>query len=268
VHNLTVETDRKPVIGLTARTFWYASRSRMRLGEMISSAYLEGVLEAGGLPLVLANRAGAPAAGAYLDRLDGLLLTGGEDVHPHRFDEEPARGIEAVDEDRDRLEIELVRGARARDLPLFAICRGVQVMNVALGGDLFQDIASQTGSRIAHTQTTLTDSSWHAIDVAPGTLLARVLRPGRLSVNSWHHQACRRVAAGLRVSATSPSDGVVEALEDPSLRFFLGVQWHPELAAAAGDPDAKRLFRAFVEACEGGGVHASSNPKSAAASRR
>jgi len=269
MHNLLVAKDRNttPAIGLTARTFWYQSHRRMRLGEMVSCAYHYAILEAGGLPVVFANRGGGACAEAYLDRVDGLLLTGGEDVHPRHFGEEPYKAIEAVDEDRDRLEIELVRCARERDLPVLAICRGIQVLNVALGGDLFQDIPSQSGSTLAHTQSTLSDTSWHSVDVAPDSLLARILRPGRLSVNSWHHQACRRVAEGLAVAATCPADGLVEAVEDPSRAFLLGVQWHPELSAAAGDADSKRLFQALVGAAAGKPLPAASKSRPAGAAR-
>jgi len=248
----------RPVIGLTARTFWYDSGRRQRLAEMTTAAFLDAVTRAGGLPIVLATRAGPECADAYLDRLDGLLLTGGEDVHPHLFGGEPQTHIDRVDLDRDRFEIALVHGARDRRMPLLAACRGIQLLNVARGGDLVQDIAAESGSTLAHAQLAMVDGPWHGIEVREGSLLARILRPGRMAVNSFHHQACRRLGEGLAAVATAP-DGTVEALEDASQPFCLGVQWHPELSAAAGDPDSERLFSAFIQACAGGKPRAASN---------
>jgi putative glutamine amidotransferase len=120
-------------------------------------------------------------------------------------------------------------------------------MNVALGGDLYQDVPSQAESAVGHAQKTLREGAWHEIDIRPGTRLAEILRDTRVAVNSYHHQACRRVAPGLTVTATT-SDGLVEALEDPGHPFFLAVQWHPEVLEGGEAVSTKRLFAAFVAA--------------------
>jgi len=245
-----VARDTRPAIGITARTFWYDAGRRQRLAEMTTAAFLDAVARAGGLPFVLATRAGPERAGAYLDRLDGLLLTGGEDVHPHLFGAEPHRAIERVDLERDRFEIALLQEARARRMPVLAACRGIQVLNVARGGDLVQDIAAEVPGALAHAQLAMQDGPWHGLEVAAGSLLAGILGPGAAAVNSFHHQSCRRLGEGLVPVAHAP-DGVVEAVEDPGQPFCLGVQWHPELSAAAGDPASERLFAAFLEACGG-----------------
>lgn len=241
------DMNAQPVVGLTARTLPLRSTECLRPSETVSRSYLEPLRTAGALTVILPN--GDPdEAEAHLGLLDGLVLTGGDDPHPHLFGEEPHPRIEKVDERRDRYEIALVRGARRRRMPVLAICRGVQILNIALGGDIHQDIASQTGSAVLHAQRRLDDGPWHGIEVLPETVLGQILGPGRRVVNSFHHQACRRIGRGLRVCATSAGDGLIEALEDPDLPFFLGVQWHPELGAAEGDAGDRSLFAAFLVA--------------------
>jgi putative glutamine amidotransferase len=245
--NMAMRGDtERPLIGLTAWTRLVRSGAKERLNETAPRGYVEGVSAAGGLPVVLPN--GDPSqAPSLIARLEGLLLTGGDDVHPSHFGEAPHPKIELVDERRDRFEIALVHAARARGLPVFGICRGVQLMNVALGGDLFQDIPAQVDAAVAHTQRTLYEGPWHEIDLRPGTRLSSILGAPRVAVNSYHHQACRRVGPPLVVAATAP-DGVIEGLEDPGDAFFLGVQWHPEVLEGGLDPTTRRLFAAFVDA--------------------
>ncbi|MFQ5845749.1 MAG: gamma-glutamyl-gamma-aminobutyrate hydrolase family protein [Planctomycetota bacterium] len=238
----------RPVIGVTALTILRRSALRERPWNAVCRTYLGSLEDEGSLPLILPTASDPGTADAYLDRVDGLLLTGGDDVHPRRFGEEPHPSIGLVDPDRDAFEIALVLAARARDLPVLGICRGIQVINVALGGDLHQDVPSQTDSPVGHRQRTLADSTWHTVEVEAGSRLAAILGAGRIEVNSFHHQAPRRVPADLVVSARTSGDGLIEGLEDPSRKFFLGVQWHPEVTGRAGDEPSRRLFRAFVEA--------------------
>ena len=238
----------RPVIGLTSRTLLLPAARQNRPTETVARSYVEPIEAAGGLALLLPNCDDPERAGAYLDRLDGLVLTGGDDPHPHLFGEEPHPGIEAVDERRDHFEIALSQQARTRGLPVLGLCRGVQLMNIAAGGDIYQDVVSQTESEVRHVQLRLDDGPWHKVEIRPGSLLGRVIGEGVRAVNSFHHQACRRVGDGLEICAKCPADGLIEALWDPEHPFFLGVQWHPELNAADGDTDAQRLFQAFVEA--------------------
>jgi putative glutamine amidotransferase len=193
------------------------------------------------------------AAGDVLDAIGGLLLTGGEDVAPARYGEAPHPTVVDVDPARDEFEIALVGEARRRNLPIFAICRGIQVLNVACGGTLVQDISSEVPGALEHSWTVPPHKPYdlaHEVWVDKDTLLARLMRE-RLSdtdaceANSRHHQAVKKVADGFRVSATAP-DGVIEAIEDPSARFCLGVQWHPENFWRTGE--FRPLFEGFLEA--------------------
>jgi putative glutamine amidotransferase len=183
----------------------------------------------------------------------GLMLTGGDDVAPGRYGESKHPAVVEVEPERDDFEIALVREARRRDLPIFAICRGVQVLNVAFGGSLVQDIPSQVPGALQHKLTVpphqsyaLAHEVWFEKDSLLGSLLKDRLSDGdSCEVNSRHHQAVKQVANGYRVTATAP-DGVIEAIEDPSARFCLGVQWHPENFWRTGE--FRALFEGFVQA--------------------
>jgi putative glutamine amidotransferase len=207
--------------------------------------YVESVKRAGGEPVVL-DETGDPARS--LDRVDALLLTGGLDVDPTLYGETPHATTE-VDAARDRFEIPLSREAVARDLPVFAICRGVQVLNVAAGGTLVQDIPTTVESGLAHSIDVPKDHVAHAVRVTPGTRLAASLGPSTsletCAVNSRHHQAVSRVAPSFVVSAVS-EDGLVEAIERPASTFCVGVQWHPENFWRTGEFGG--LFGEFVKA--------------------
>lgn len=188
-----------------------------------------------------------------IGQIDGLLLTGGGDVAPARYGEAPHPSVVDVDLVRDEFEIALIVEARKRKMPIFAICRGVQVLNVACGGTLVQDIPTQVKGALEHKLAVPPYQSYalaHEVWLDKDTLLARLMRE-RLSdadscdVNSRHHQAIKQVASGFEVSATAP-DGVIEAIEDSSSRFCLGVQWHPENFWRTGE--FRPLFEGFVEA--------------------
>jgi putative glutamine amidotransferase len=185
--------------------------------------------------------------------MDGLLLTGGDDVAPTRYGEEKHPAVRLVAPERDEFEISLVHEARKRELPIFAICRGVQVLNVAGGGSLVQDIPTQVTGALEHKQTVPPHQPFdlaHEVWLEKDSLLAKLMRE-RLSdtdaceVNSRHHQSVKNLASGFLVSATAP-DGVVEAIEDPASGFCLGVQWHPENFWRTGE--FRPLFEGFVEA--------------------
>jgi putative glutamine amidotransferase len=185
-----------------------------------------------------------------LDDVAGVLLTGGGDVDPARYGEPIDPNFQAAEEGRDDYETQIIRLTLERQLPLLAICRGIQILNVALGGSLIQDIPSQRPSAINHS---VTDPKWaiaHDVTVAADSWLHEALRDritpvGTMPVNSRHHQSIKTVAPGLRVTATAP-DGIIEAVERPGETFCLGVQWHPENFLEHGEFGA--LFRAFIEA--------------------
>ena len=221
----------KPVIGITPCS---------RVDD-----YVQSVKKAGGEPRVLDN---SQDPDAVVPEIDGLLLTGGLDVDPALYGETPHATTEIAPE-RDRFEIPLSRAAMQADLPIFAICRGVQVLNVAAGGSLVQDIPSAITSDVPHAIDMPKDHLAHLISVAPGTTLAEAMEHRAdletCSVNSRHHQSVGRVAPSFVTSATSP-DGIIEAIEKPDADFCVGVQWHPENFWRTGEFDG--LFSRFVDA--------------------
>lgn len=239
--------DTRPLIGLSSWTRRVRSGAKERPNEAVPRGYTQGVEGAAGLPVLLPNSDDLTLAGEYVAHLHGLLLTGGDDVHPRLYGEAPHPKLDLVDERRDAFEIALLRAARERGMPVLGICRGIQVINVALGGTLYQDIPSQAESAVGHAQKTLREGAWHDVEVRPGTRLAEILGETRTAVNSYHHQACHRVATGLAVSATT-ADGLVEAVEDPGHPFFVAVQWHPEVLEGGKAASTRRLFSAFVAA--------------------
>jgi putative glutamine amidotransferase len=239
--------DTRPLIGLTSWTRRVRSGAKDRFNEAVPRGYTQGVEGASGLPVLLPNSDDVSLAPDYIARVDGLLLTGGDDVHPRLYGEAPHPRIDLVDERRDAFEIALLQAAREREMPVFGICRGLQIINVALGGDLYQDVPSQADSAVGHAQKTLREGPWHEVEIRPGTRLAEILGETRTAVNSYHHQACRRVAQGL-VATAATADGLVEAVEDPTHPFFLAVQWHPEVLEGGDAASTRRLFLAFIAA--------------------
>jgi putative glutamine amidotransferase len=239
---------RPPLIGVTTSITARTVASPLRPERAyVNSAYVAAVQHAGAVPLLLPPQLDDAARGALLERLDGVLLTGGGDIDPARFDEPAHPTVSDVSLARDALEIALVEHAIDRDLPILAVCRGLQVLNVALGGSLYQDVGTDPGTQLAHSQTAPRHVPTHGVKITPGSRLAGVLGVDALGVNSLHHQAIKSLGRGLRVVAAA-EDGIVEGaeLDDPA-RFALGVQWHPEEMVAESEP-ARRLFRALVDA--------------------
>lgn len=209
--------------------------------------YMDGVQEAGGLPLIFPFTED-PAEIARLCALcDGFLMTGGHDVSPVLYGETPL-SAELVKpcEKRDRMETQVLAYAIAQDKPVLGICRGLQLLNAALGGTLYQDLPLQHPSETPHTQRPPYDEPRHSLRVLPDTPLHALLGREELAVNSYHHQAICALAPGLRAMAVSP-DGLIEAVWAPEQRFCWAVQWHPEYAFRR-DENCRAIFRAFVAA--------------------
>ena len=211
--------------------------------------YRQSILHAGGEPRILDSSMTVAQA---LEGIDGLMLTGGGDVAPSRYKEPAHATIEEAEAGRDEFEIALTLAARQQALPILAICRGIQVLNVACGGTLVQDIPSQLPGAGVHSLAVPEHEPYalaHEVWIEKDSLLSKVMRERLVDegveVNSRHHQAVKGVAAGFKVSATAP-DGVIEAIEDPALPFCLGVQWHPENFFRTGE--FRALFEAFLEA--------------------
>jgi putative glutamine amidotransferase len=238
--------QKPPIVAVTATTDIVRGSGKVR----VNRAYTDAIRAAGLIPLVVPPMT-AGEAPAVLDAVRGLVLTGGEDVDPALFGapRHPATG--PANDLRDECELALARAAAARKLPTFAICRGVQVLNVALGGTLVQDIPAQIGSRIGHDAESARSSRVHDVAIDHGSRLAGIVGSNRISTNSFHHQSVERLAAGLRTVATAPDD-VIEAVECADRAWWaVGVQWHPEELTQTPEDWDRRLFAAFAEAVRG-----------------
>jgi putative glutamine amidotransferase len=233
----------RPVIGVTTSI----TVGKAPEGAYVNSAYLGSVQQAGGVPLPLPPQLSGTALESLMSRVDGLLLTGGGDVDPALFGEAPHPTVHEVAPARDSLEMSAIRLGLERSLPILAICRGIQVLNVALGGSLYQDVGSDPGTQLRHSQGEPRDHPTHKVKLVPGSRLARVLGADEVEVNSMHHQAVKDVAPGLVAVGWAP-DQVIEAVEsEDAARFVLAVQWHPEELVGHSEP-ARRLFAGFVDA--------------------
>jgi len=233
---------RRPAVGIT---IGYDHR-RPGFHEL-RREYVGSVEEGGGLPLILAP--GKPAdAPDLLDRLDALLLSGGSDIDPALYGRPPHAKLGRVIRERDEFELALCREALRRDLPILAICRGQQVLNVATGGTLLQDLPSDLGSMVEHDPKGQRWQVAHEVKVRAGTQLREILGRDIVPVNSFHHQAVDEVGEGVVVSARAAGDDVVEAIEMPGHRFVLGVQWHPESFWGRPESTFRPLFAALTSA--------------------
>lgn len=235
-----------PRIGVTGNTRVFSGADR----SGVNAAYVRAVIRSGAIPLILPPLLGGAHHGPILDVLDGLVLTGGEDVDPAHYGHAPHPALGDVDQQRDAFEIGIFREARARRLPVLAICRGIQLVNVALGGTLWQDIAAEKPTALAHRAATSRDVRSHVVDITPGSRLAGALGTTRCEVNSFHHQSIRDIAPGLVITATAP-DGEIEGVESPpGDPWLLAVQWHPEEFHHHDEAPDHGLFNALVHEAE------------------
>jgi putative glutamine amidotransferase len=233
---------RRPLIGITldseppggySKFPWYAVREN----------YCDIVAANGGLPVSLPHE--PERAADYLDRIDGLIVTGGAfDVDPALFGDATKHSTVTTKDRRTAFEFAITRGAIDRDMPVLGICGGQQLLNVVLGGTLIQHIPDELPDALAHEQPNPRNEPGHLVRVAPGTLLHRITGAAEMHVNSAHHQAVKQPAPGTVVDAVAP-DGVIEGIELPGRRFCLGVQWHPEFAI---DPGDAKIVAAFIDA--------------------
>jgi putative glutamine amidotransferase len=210
----------------------------------IPGLYLDAVRAAGGIPILLTP--GEPQVELLLSQVNGLLLAGGGDVNPDRYDSSGHPEVYAVDEARDVLEFQLVSMALEQRLPLLGICRGLQVINVALGGTLIEHLPDVIEDKTAHCLVPRAPTE-HAIKLAADSRLAEIYQETHFSAASWHHQAIGDVAPGLTIVGRAP-DGTIEALEMANHPELIAVQWHPELTAAT-DPIQQRIFSTFIDIC-------------------
>ena len=228
----------RPLIGITGN---YTDQSCT-----LAEGYYRSILEAGGMPVIIPPYEDETLLIEQLDRLDGLLFSGGGDINPLLLGEQPIPQLHSITPMRDKQELLLARLAYDRQIPMLGICKGIQVIAAALGGTLYQDIYCQKeGVTVKHSQDLDRTEASHTIDIATNTLLYNIFNKETIAVNSFHHQAVRDVPQGFKASALS-SDGIIEAIESTEHKSIIGVQWHPECFCLKGDDCMKPLFAWFV----------------------
>lgn len=239
----------KPLIGITCGTFrdhpWCPPISGHR------QTYVDSIVAAGGAPFLIPLFDDTETLRSLYERLDGVLLAGGCDVDPRHYDEEPTPQLGAVDTLRDKVELQLARWASDEGKPVLGICRGMQVLNVALGGSLYQDIPSQIDTGIVHDSSYQVEdwtSMVHDLRIDPDSRMATLFQSAPFPINSLHHQSIKQIAPQLRPVGWSP-DGVVEMVEGTTGQYMIGVQCHPEALQAEADPRWRALFADFLAQC-------------------
>jgi len=230
----------RPIIGITCTT----ADSRNAIGI----SYISAIEDSGGTPILLPLVQNSSCIADFLSVIDGLLLSGGVDADPFLYGEEPRPALGRIDVDKDRVEMLLITKALEMDLPVLGICRGIQILNVAAGGTLYQDISMCSGIVLKHHQDAPRSYATHVIEVQEGSRLLNILGQSSIRVNSFHHQAVKKAAPGFIVSAVA-RDGIVEGIESAHHSFAIGVQFHPEMMWQ-NNPPMTALFTAFVSAAE------------------
>ena len=234
---------KKPLIGIVPLI------DRQRESYWMLPGYMLGIEEAGGLPVMLPLTRDERELGQLTDTVDGFLFAGGQDVSPRFYNAPRSPFCGESCEERDEMEKILLSLATERDTPILGICRGIQFLNAATGGDLYQDLPSERPTGVTHCQAPPYDRPVHTVRLLPDSPLGRLLGKETLVVNSYHHQAVKTLSPVLRPMAYS-EDGLVEGVFLPDARFVWAVQWHPELSYRT-DENSRRIFQAFVAACRG-----------------
>ncbi|WP_313894588.1 gamma-glutamyl-gamma-aminobutyrate hydrolase family protein [Psychrobacillus sp.] len=231
----------KPIIGISSN-----------LKEQVlsvSTNNIHAISEFGGVPIVLPNIEGE-SVDAIANMIDGLLLTGGGDIDPTLFGEEPQPALGNITPERDVFEIALIEKMLELNKPILGICRGVQILNIAAGGNMYQDIYTQSENKLLqHDQKAPSTHASHFVWVMKDSLLSDIVKVDTFKVNSFHHQAVRKVPEGFEVSAIA-SDGTIEAIESKNHAFVIGVQWHPESLLLKKEAMSSTIFQAFLHACK------------------
>lgn len=233
----------KPVIGITSQ---FENVVNTRLINL-NSTYVDAIAKAGGVPLVIPITTNLDILDSYLDVVDGLIFSGGGDISPLLFGEEPIKGIGKICLDRDKFELELFKLAYEKGTPILGICRGLQVGNIALGGTLYQDIYSQLEGVLEHVCSHNVHQGFHSIKVEQESILFDIFKKDKLVINSQHHQSIKDLGQDLKVIARA-SDKIIEAVESTNENFFLGLQFHPE-AMIKYDDEFIKIFDYFIGKC-------------------
>lgn len=231
----------KPKIGIA----WRKDFKNEDYSESLQ-VYIDGVEKAGGIAVVLPKVTGEEEAKAILSTVDGLIMTGGEDVNPSYYGEKPHKNLEKTNSARDTSDYWIITAALKEDMPILATCRGLQMLNVVCGGTLYQDIPTQYETKIIHRDPKKENFVYHKISIKKGTHLSSIMGSKDITVNSWHHQCIKDLGKNLEVVATAP-DGIVEAVEYKGATFVEALQFHPEWHVNDGDKEFMAFFRALVK---------------------
>jgi putative glutamine amidotransferase len=235
----------KPIIGITT----FNEVKPKKTYNLVSNNYVASVQKAGGVPVLIPITSSREDIEAYAEILDGIIFSGGEDVSPMNYNENPLSQVTMISEERDCHELRLFEEVYKRSVPILGICRGIQLINVALGGTLYQDIPSQISGSLGHLPIeTPVHNLYHTVKIEKNTKLFEIFEEETLKVNSFHHQAVRKLGQDLKVTALS-KDGIIEAVEGLSERFLVAVQWHPE-DLTAHHPEFLKLFNALVDSAK------------------
>ncbi len=234
----------KPIIGLTMQYDSSINRGVNR----INCEYINVVLEGGGIPVVIPNLTTIDDVDRYVSLLDGIIFTGGEDIGSHYFGEEPVKEVTHISHDRDKTEMALFQKVYEKGIPIFGICRGMQLINIALGGTVYQDIYSMIENVHGHTTEINLQEGYHSINISKETMMYEIFGKEKIFVNSLHHQALKDLGKDLKVTATA-TDGIIEAVESTNERVILGVQFHPETMSMKYK-EFVNPFKYFIDKCK------------------
>lgn len=233
----------KPLIGIIA------SMEIDQKNYHVSQHNVNAISRAGGIPVMLPFTDFEKDIEYYAQMISGLYAIGGDDVDPNLFGEEPKQHLGSVLPQRDQFEMALIKRVIELDKPFLGVCRGAQILNVALGGTMYQDICSQIDTElIQHTQKAPKGHGSHSVNILKDSLLHRITGEEKIMVNSWHHQANRQIPSTYTISGRA-NDGIIEAIESEAYPFVLGVQWHPEIMATGNDKPSLKIFDGFIKAC-------------------
>ena len=239
----------KPIIGINStRVIKHETPYSHSVIESLSNDYVESIIKAGGIPVILPILSDEESIRRQIELIDGVLLSGGLDINPLVYNEEPSPKLGYIFPDKDAFDLLIVKIACELKKPILAICRGHQILNVAFGGTLYQDLSDMEGSYIKHQQQTKDGAASHTIDIIDGSILHNILGSSIIT-NSFHHQAIKDLAPGFKVSAYS-KDNVIEAIEKCNENFVIGVQFHPEIMATYNDDNMLKLFQSFIVASQ------------------
>lgn len=237
----------RPLIGILARIATIDSGAFNGLERVnLPNAYINAIEKAGGVPIVIPVNTNKENIKEQVNAMDGIIISGGDDVNPNIYKEEPLNELGYINPTLDKFDIEVINVALELDKPILGICRGLQVINVALGGSLYQDLKYIKGSHIKHNQQTKPYLGTHYIDIKENSILKEIMKE-KVLVNSYHHQSIKTLGNKLKVIAYS-NDGVIEAVQKEDKNFVVGVQWHPELMVDSCE-HMLNLFKNFVNAC-------------------